>query len=93
MSKKAKEAGFFLTIYPAAGAAAVQSVLELLDNGKPLAQVPLPLAAADAQGRIQQTGRLPIDQLAPGTYELRVVIQQGSTRALAFNTVAYRGVT
>jgi VWFA-related protein len=80
VSKKAKEAGFFLTIYPAAGGAAVQSVLELLDNGKPLAQIPLPLAAADAQGRIQQTGRLPIDQLTPGTYELRVVLQQGSIR-------------
>ena len=34
-----------------------------------------------AVGRLSATqGRLPVDQLAPGTYDLRVVVQQGSTR-------------
>jgi hypothetical protein len=80
VSRKSKEVGFFVTVYPAAGGPAPQATLQLLGNGKPLAEQPLPLAAADAQGRIQQTGRLPIDQLAPGTYDLRVVVQQGSTR-------------
>ena len=36
------------------------------------------VAAADAAGRIQQVGRLPIDQLAPGTYELRAIVRQGT---------------
>jgi len=79
VSKKSKEVGFFVTVYPAVGAPP-QAVLQLLDNGTPLAEQPLALAAADAQGRIQQTGRLPIDQLTPGTYELRLVVQQGSAR-------------
>jgi hypothetical protein len=80
VKKSAKEVGFFFTVYPAKAGAAPQAVLDLLDNGKPLAQLPLPLAAADSSGRIQQAGRLPIEQLAPGTYELRVVVKQGSTQ-------------
>jgi hypothetical protein len=80
VSKKQKEVGFFFTVYPARGGAAPEAVLDLLQNGKALGQIPLPFAAADANGRIQQTGRLPIDQLAPGTYELRVAVKQGSTQ-------------
>ena len=80
ISKKAKEVGFFFTVYPARGGTAPEAVLDLLSNGKPLGQLPLPLAAADASGRIQQTGRLPIDQLAPGTYELQVVVKQGGVQ-------------
>ena len=80
VSKKAKEVGFFFTIYPARGGAAPEAALDLVQNGAALAQIPLPLGAADASGRIQQTGRVPIDQLAPGTYELRVAVKQGSTQ-------------
>ena len=32
-------------------------------------------------GRIQQVGRLPLAQLAPGTYELWAVVKQGSEQA------------
>ena len=49
-----------------------------MQNGKALAQVPLPLDPADTTGRIQQVGRVPLDALEPGTYELRVVVQQGT---------------
>jgi hypothetical protein len=79
ISKKMKEVGFFFTVYPAASGAP-EAVLDLIQNGKSLGQLPLQLAAADRGGRIQQTGRVPIDQLAPGTYELRVVVKQGSTQ-------------
>jgi VWFA-related protein len=78
VSKTAKEVGFFFTAYPGRGGAAPEAVLDLIKNGTALAQIPLPLAAADAAGRVQQTGRVPIDQLAPGTYELRVVVKQGT---------------
>lgn len=88
ISKKAKEIGFFFTVYPARGAAAPQAILGLLSGGNPIAQLPLTLAAVDAQGRIQQAGRLPIDQLAPGTYELQVAVTQGST--LLNRTVTFR---
>ena len=50
VSKTAKELGFFFTVYPVAGVPAPQALLELIQNGKPLAQVPLPLDAADAVG-------------------------------------------
>ena len=35
------------------------------------------LAPADATGRVQQVGRLPIDGAAAGTYELRAIVKQG----------------
>ena len=56
--------------------------IELLQNGKPVAQLPMPLPPADASGRIQQVGRLPLDQLAPGTYELRAIVKQGERAGL-----------
>jgi hypothetical protein len=80
VNRKAKEVGFFFTVYPASGGAAPEAALDLIQNGKPLGQIPLPLAAADASGRIQQTGRVPIEQLEPGTYELRVAVKQGTTQ-------------
>ena len=57
---------------------APESVIELVQNGKPIAQIPMPLPAADATGRIQQVGRLPIAELPAGTYELRALFRQGS---------------
>jgi VWFA-related protein len=79
VSKATKELGFYVTVYPLQGGPAPESTLQLLLNGAPVAQVPLPLGAADALGRIQQVGRLPLDQIAPGLYELRVVVKQGPT--------------
>jgi VWFA-related protein len=78
VSKVSNEVGFYFAVYPAQGAPAPESVIELLQDGKLVAQLPMPLAASDASGRIQQAGRLPLDQLAPGTYELRAVVKQGS---------------
>ena len=48
---------------------------------QPVAQLPMPVPPADANGRMQQLGRLPIDQLAPGTYELRAIVKQGDSRS------------
>ena len=78
VSKTAKEVGFYFAVYPAAGGPAPESVIELLQNGKPIAQIPMSLPAADATGRIQQVGRLPIANLPAGTYELRAIVKQGS---------------
>ncbi len=82
ISKANKEVGFFFTVYPGAAATKPEAVLELIQNGKSLAQVPLPLDAPDASGRIQQVGRLPVDALAPGTYELRAIVKQGSEQVV-----------
>jgi VWFA-related protein len=78
VSKASKEVGFYFSVYPASQDNALESRLELLQNGKPVAQVPMPLRARDARGRIQAVGRLPLESLAPGTYELRAIVRQGS---------------
>ena len=73
---QATELAFFFTVYP--GTKAPSANLELMQNGKMLAQLPLELNAADASGRIQQVGRFPLESLAPGTYDLRVVVSDGA---------------
>jgi VWFA-related protein len=78
ISKATKEVGFFFTVYPGAAETKPEAVLELIENGKPLAQVPLPLDAADASEQIQQVGRLPLAEIPAGTYELRVIVKQGA---------------
>jgi len=80
VSKAAKELGFYFVAYPAKNGPAAESTIEVMLNGKLVAQVPLPLPAADASGRIQQVGRLPLDQIAPGTYQLRAIVKQGASQ-------------
>lgn len=87
VSKAAKEVGFYFAAYPAQGGPAPESVIELLQNGKPVAQIPMALPAADATGRIQQVGRLPIAQLAAGTYELRAIVKQGADQIVRSSLV------
>lgn len=71
------EIGFFVTVYPVKGAKPQANVV-LMQNGTALANLPLPLGDPDGSGRIQQVSRLPAASLAPGTYELRIVVTQGS---------------
>jgi VWFA-related protein len=73
-----KDLGFFFTVYPGTSKEPTIGALELLQNGKLLAQLPLQFGPPDAAGRIQELGRLPIAELPPGTYELRGVAKQGS---------------
>jgi VWFA-related protein len=80
VSKAAKELGFYFAVYPAADGPQPDATLSLLMNGTLVAQVPVPLAAPDASGRIQQLGRLPLDRIDPGVYEMRVVVAQGGTQ-------------
>jgi VWFA-related protein len=77
VSKASKEATFYFAMYPGKEGSGPNVVIELLQNGKPVAQLPMPVPPADANGRIQQLGRLPLDQLSPGTYELRAIAKQG----------------
>ena len=69
-----KQLPFFFTIRPARGGAAPTAELEILQNGKPLAKLPLPLPAADASGRIQFASALPLDSLSAGGYELKISV-------------------
>ena len=78
LSKAAtKELAFAFSVQP--GKAPVTgATMSLVKSGQVVGQAPLPLAAPDASGRIHQVGRLPMDALAPGPYEIRVTVQSGS---------------
>ncbi len=62
-------------------AATATATLELLQKGQSLAQLPLPLDKADAAGRLLQVSRLPSAAIPPGTYELRVTVTAGVSKA------------
>jgi VWFA-related protein len=91
VSKSAKELGFFFTVYPGTTTSVPQAVLDVIQNGKRLAELPLPLDPADGSGRIQQVGRLPLDALAPGTYELRAIVKQGADQVYSSVMVRVSG--
>ncbi len=74
-----KELGFYFNVYlPEGTTGDATADLELLQNAKPLARVPLDLAKPDATHRIQQVSRIPIEQLTAGTYEIRVTVHHGA---------------
>ncbi len=74
-----RELAFYFTAYPGGGTATeLTGTVELLQDAKVVARAPLTLAGIDGEGRIQQVSRVPIDQLAPGRYQLRVRVQQGA---------------
>jgi VWFA-related protein len=82
VSKAAKEVPVYFALYPAAGGRGPDVLIQVVQNGTVTAQLPMPVQPPDKSGRIQQLGRLPIDQLAPGTYELRAVVKQGNEQVV-----------
>ena len=82
-----KQLPFFFTVRPAKGSAAPTAELEILQGGKSLAKLPLPLPAADASGRIQFASALPLDSLSAGSYELKISVSDAKSavsRSVAF---------
>jgi VWFA-related protein len=83
VSKTAQaEIAFALPLLLDAAAPAPTATLELLQAGQVLAQIPLPLDKADANGRLLQTSRLPSAAIPPGDYELRVTVVGGSSKSV-----------
>jgi VWFA-related protein len=78
----AKELPFFFVAYAAPGGTPVEATLQLASNGQKLAEAPLELSPATPDGRIAQVSRIPLEALAPGTYELRVSVRQGAQSAM-----------
>jgi VWFA-related protein len=75
-----KDLAFFVTVYPAQGAAAPPKLsLELLEGGRSMGKTSLILPAPDQSGRIQYASAIPIEQLQPGDCELRVTVQDAQT--------------
>jgi hypothetical protein len=74
-----KELGFAATIYPAGGGTP-SAVIELMQNGQRIGQAGVQLPAPDASGRIQYVGRLPLDNFTPGSYELRLTVNDAKSK-------------
>jgi hypothetical protein len=78
--KSAKQMGFYFNVYTAKGATESPTLtLEVLQNNKSVARVPLKLAAPDAKGRIQYASALPLESLNPGSYELKISVSDAKS--------------
>jgi VWFA-related protein len=80
---------FYVAFHMAPGDPAPTATLEILHSGASLASVPVELPA-QAEGRIQHVGKLPIDKFPTGTYELRLRLRTGNEDQVrsAFFTIA-----
>jgi VWFA-related protein len=84
--KGTKEAGFYFTIYPIPGSTP-DVTIQLVQNGRMISETSMAVAATPAD-RIQQLGRLPLENVVPGTYELRAIVKQGSSQVLRTTSIA-----
>jgi hypothetical protein len=90
VSKASKQLTFAFAVYGAKGAVP-EARVELVREGAAVGQAPLKLDPAGADGRIQHVSQLPLDPLAPGSYELRITVRSGTesiTRSIPFSLVA-----
>ena len=73
-----KELPFYFVAYPAPGGAAGRGDAPAARRtGRRWPRRRSSSLPADAQGRIAQVSRIPVEALPPGTYELRVSVKQG----------------
>jgi VWFA-related protein len=75
MKSTTKELPFFFTIYRGASGP-LTATAQLLRDGGVVAEAPLEIAASP-EPRIQQLARFPVSGLAPGTYQLRIIVASG----------------
>jgi hypothetical protein len=77
LSKKSdKQIDFFTNLYLPKGAQPT-AVVRVMIGTQILKEIPLPLPAPDANGRIQLHSALPLEFFPPGTYVLKVVLSDG----------------
>jgi hypothetical protein len=74
-----KTLSFYYTAQPAS-ARRPAATLEILQKGQSLAQLPLQLPPPGADGRIQHTAQLPLENFPAGEYTLRVNVTQGTAK-------------
>ena len=78
----------FFTIYADSALVDKPTVeVEFMQNGQSLQKVPLPLPAADAQGRIPYVLTIPAAAIPAGTYEVRATAKQGATSSQSVTVV------
>jgi VWFA-related protein len=82
--------GFYFAVYGKNAATAKSATIELHQGDKMLGKIAAPLPAPDAKGRIQHAGALPLSAFSPGSYTLKVSVNDGPSvvsRAAAFTVV------
>jgi VWFA-related protein len=80
----------FFTVYQDAAISDKPTVdIEFMKNGQTLQKVPMPLPAADAQGRIPYVMTIPAAAIPDGTYDIRATAKQGSTSAVSTTTIKF----
>lgn len=70
---------FYVTIVPS-GAEPVEARLHVIQAGHVVAELPVPLEAADASGRLQQVSQIPAGGLGTADYQFRLVVKQGAAQ-------------
>jgi hypothetical protein len=82
----------FFTIYQDPAIADKATVeIEFMKDGQSLQKVPLPLPAADAEGRIPYVMTIPASAIPPGEYQIRATAHQGATSASSETEVKIEG--
>jgi VWFA-related protein len=80
----------FFTVYQDAAISDKATVeIEFMKDGQTLQKVPMPLPAADAQGRIPYVMTIPAAAIPDGTYDIRATAKQGSTSAVSTATIKF----
>lgn len=69
---------FILPIVLTPGTTPPPATLSLLRAGQPVASIPLPLAKAEPDGRLMAVGRIPLEKVPPGKYQLQVAVGTGA---------------
>lgn len=69
---------YFVTVYPAPGPEVVSARLEIRQADGLKAFATPRLSPPGADGRIAHLGRVPVDRLPPGAYELQLALTQGT---------------
>ena len=87
---------FYVTVVPS-GAEPVGARLHVLQAGKVVVELSLPLDAVDASGRIQQVSQIPAGGLGAGDFQFRLVVKQGSSepceKLASASTSAFEGIS
>jgi len=75
IQRSLKQVPFFFTVYfPSGNTTKPKLTIELLSQGRTLAQIPGELPDGDTLGRSQFVAALPVEKIPAGAYELRISV-------------------
>lgn len=85
IDRNTKQLAYFFTAWPGKGVTKpMQMTLEILQNNKSLGTTSGELPPADERGQIKYAGSFAIDKFQPGTYELKITVNNEISRSTTF---------